>query len=279
MIFNWLKKKKPFFLRFIDLQMTYQCNADCFFCIAHNNDIPTLLNLSIFEYFAHNAHMETVEELVLTGGEPTILKDFEKIIHYMYINYPRTKIRVITNAIYMHERIIDALLLDNVVSVHVSLNASNPNSYKEITGRDKFETVVNNIFNLIKKRRSNKPLVLGSFVIVKENLNDIINFIFLGKELGMDSLSFLKAVLNSQHLDSEPNQKEVKLFLSKAKNIAEQLGIPLAISEGLGQPDNKCIEPWEKVFVAYDGAVNPCCGYDFAISKDESRRGNLLNKI
>lgn len=80
MIFNWLKKKKPFFLRFIDLQMTYQCNADCFFCIAHNNDIPTLLNLSIFEYFAHNAHMETVEELVLTGGEPTILKDFEKII-------------------------------------------------------------------------------------------------------------------------------------------------------------------------------------------------------
>lgn len=276
MKFDWFKKKAPFSIRFMDLQMTYLCNADCFFCIAHNN-IPTMIDLMAFKSLAHNGHIETVEELVLTGGEPTIVRDFEKILYYAYEKFPKMKIRVITNAIYMPEKIMNALLLDNVASIHISINSSNSMTYKEIMKCDKFNAVVSNINRFIRKRRTSNPVVLGSLVLVKENLNDILPLIYLGKELKLDSLTFLEAGLDSNHSDSIPNQEVLKSILMEAKDLAKQQGIPLAISEGLGQHE-KCTEPWEKVFVAYDGAVNPCCGYDFTVSRDEHLRGNLLKE-
>jgi molybdenum cofactor biosynthesis enzyme MoaA len=111
-------------VRSIDVQLNTLCNADCFFCVAHDKS-PTRIDFASFQERARHVHMETVEELICTGGEPTLNKDLERIVRFMDEEYPRAKLRVITNALHLSSNLIDSLLLKNVASIHFSMNASN----------------------------------------------------------------------------------------------------------------------------------------------------------
>jgi len=140
-----------FVVRSMDVQLNNFCNADCFFCVAHSKDLNPCIDFKGFETIAKNVHMETVEELILTGGEPTVNKDLDRILRFSSEQYPQTKIRLITNAIHMPPKLIDSLLLGNVASINISINASNAKDYNRIMRIDRFEKVVENIRTIIKE--------------------------------------------------------------------------------------------------------------------------------
>ncbi len=271
-------------VRSMDVQLNTLCNADCFFCVAHDNS-PTRIDFEQFQKLARHVHMETVEELILTGGEPTLNRDLEQIVRFMDKHYPRANLRVITNAIHLPLNLIDSLLLTNVASVHVSMNASNAADYFKIARVDKFENVIENIRALVegrKKLQSSAPTLCASLVLVKQNRTNILPFVHMACELGFDSVCLLTAnlapgVSESSQLD---RTEDLDGIFGEARKIASLKGIELGLpSRPVGGTNpNTCVEPWRKVFVAAGGEVNPCCGYDFSISRDQYLRGNLLQQ-
>ena len=73
------------------------------------------------------------------------------------------------------------------------------------------------------------------------------------------------------------NRKRSVRSCSKHRKVAHDKGIELGLPGGVVKIDS-CTDPWEKAFVAVEGEVNPCCGYDFRLSCNEHLRGNLLKQ-
>jgi len=268
-------------VRSMDVQLNYLCNADCFFCTVKSKDYHPSIDFKAFQSIVSHVHMKTVEELVLTGGEPTVNNGLDQILRFTYEKYPQTKVRLITNAIHLPGNLMESLFLGNVASIHISINASNREDYCRIMGVNKYERVTQNIRAIIKKRtniNSTIPAVLGSLVLVKQNISNIVPFVTMGKDLGLDSVYVLSAGLSPELLDSAVDDQEtIKKIFDQAKEASKEKGIPLVLCEGIGKPET-CKEPWRKIFVGARGEVNPCCGYDFNISKDHLLRGNLLQQ-
>ncbi|MGB2819899.1 MAG: radical SAM protein, partial [Phycisphaerae bacterium] len=223
--------------------------------------------------------------LVLTGGEPTVNKDLDAILRFAHTEYPRMSIRLITNAIHLPPKLLDSLLLGNVVSVHVSMNASNATDYRRITGVDKFDQVLRNVRSLLAKRddmRSPVPTACGSLVLVKENLSNVIPSVHLGHELGFDAVYILEPYLPAELSGSSPfgDRKQLDGIFQEARAIASDKGIMLVLPEmgTRAAKIDRCTEPWRKIWVSAGGWVNPCCGYNFGVSGDNVLRGNLLKQ-
>jgi molybdenum cofactor biosynthesis enzyme MoaA len=272
-------------VRYLDLQLNTLCNADCFFCGAHSKEDHVAINFEQFRNLAKNVHLETVEEMVITGGEPTVNKDFEKILRHLHANYKNIGVRLITNAIHLPEPIIDAILLGNVISVHVSVNAASRTVYKDIAHVDKYEAVTRNISRLVEKRNANGaalPSVSGSLVLVKQNMGDVVRFAKTARQIGFDSLHVLRANLNQElrHHSAFENPRKIAKILQKASKAAAKKKMPLVLPAGgmNAAAIRKCTEPWNKIWVSARGDVNPCCGYDFRCSHDQQLRGNLLTQ-
>ena len=89
----------------------------------------------IFEIASHFVKMG-VDKIMLTGGEPTVRKDFNQIIERLS-NLP-TKLALTTNGLTIH-RHIDVLKKADVDVINISIDSLNREKFKKITLRDQYE--------------------------------------------------------------------------------------------------------------------------------------------
>jgi hypothetical protein len=120
----------------IELNITYACNLSCYNCDRSSPQAPTNLQLSvqqiqqfISESIAARAHWS---EIVLIGGEPTVHRDFLKIVElvrtYRDQHSPSTRIEVFTNGFGSRAQ----QLLSQVPSdVHIENSSKTRNPYVE----------------------------------------------------------------------------------------------------------------------------------------------------
>jgi len=92
----------------IEIDITYKCNLKCVACNRSCSQVPTdeQLELADIERFISES-IELGKEWALInilGGEPTLHRDFEKIIKYIYENYiiphsPKTILQIVSNGL------------------------------------------------------------------------------------------------------------------------------------------------------------------------------------
>ncbi len=151
------------------------CNLDCDFCY-QDLDGSTLPKDKLMRVVDENSHLDVVE---LGGGEPFLdvrindlvktLREKGKLIH------------ISTNG----SRIPPGFLeLDDAVregtQVQVSLHASNPELYRQITGKDLFHRVVENIGRL-KERYT----TVVSTAVYQKNVVDVPHIVELVYRMGV----------------------------------------------------------------------------------------------
>jgi cyclic pyranopterin phosphate synthase len=118
-----------------------------------------------------------VTKIRLTGGEPLVRRDADVILKKL-ATLP-VELSITSNAVII-DRFIDVLKECNIKSINVSLDSLHADKFKEITRRNDFEKVYNNIMLLIKEGFKVK---LNAVLIKGFNDNEIIDFIEFTKEL------------------------------------------------------------------------------------------------
>ncbi len=150
------------------------CPLKCEFCY-QDLDGSVLSEDEIYR-IVDNSSSRTVG---IGGGEPFTDKRVVNIIKN--IREKGRRVHVSTSGIAIPKGLFDLSdKLRDETQIQVSLHASNPELYKRVTGKDRFNQVIRNIPQFNEYFRT-----LISSVVYKENLDDLPNIIDISKNIGV----------------------------------------------------------------------------------------------
>lgn len=261
----------------ITLGITEKCNTRCIFCERENNKNYSNMNYKLFK--------EIVDEIVpyanhinFTGwGENLIHPDYRRIFDYLVMHKKAgTNISVITNGSIMTEW-HKKNFIEHVDNLVISINSCKEETYEFIMPPLNFNRVVNNLkeFAKIKRKMGRKtPRFRASLVAMKQNIEELPDYIEFAKEVGFSDVGVTYLVICSlKHFDYSLyfHQALANKMILKAKRIAEDIGIrfsapPLfGVKQSVDVPAYRkinCNVPWTEVVIKSDGGIGPCCYWD-----------------
>lgn len=165
----------------ISLAITHRCNLKCIHCMV--DATYGSFNKEIFDTETIFSFLQKIIEvnpknIVITGGEPMLRKDFLEILYYLKKHYTG-KITLMTNGTLFTKDNIGEII--NIVSaIDISLDGADEKSCSVIRGSGVFTTVVENIKLLHEKGFRNISL---SMVLSANNINYVDKFFQLNKDL------------------------------------------------------------------------------------------------
>jgi len=232
------------------------CNARCTFCTSWLEG-TRVLEISELSHFA-----EVLPYARLVGiaghGEPLAHPHCEELFEKLraYLD-PRCQSYIITNGVFLEKR-KQALERLNVKTYNISLNAASSRTHDTVMGlgADAFDDTIGAIEDLIAKRdgpvRSvNRPYCVNiSFVINRDNVHEMADFVRLGNKLGVNNI-YLRTLSNVSspaiglnyhllppylHSEFEKHAEEAKQAMAESRaNIVTDVaswGAPV-LSQGL----------------------------------------------
>ena len=160
---------------YLRISLTDNCNLRCFYCMPEEEydftPAPQLMQTNEIEALAKIFVSLGVNKIRLTGGEPLVRKDVDKIIHSL--SKLPVKLTLTTNGTRLHE-FADVLQQANIRSLNISLDTFHPEKFQLITRRDQFQKVYDNIQLLLKK---NFHVKVNMVVMNGLNDNEINDFV------------------------------------------------------------------------------------------------------
>jgi GTP 3',8-cyclase len=131
---------------YLRISLTDNCNLRCFYCMPEENyeftPASRLMQADEIEVLAKIFVTEGVTKIRLTGGEPLVRKDADRIIHSL--SKLPVELTLTTNATRIHD-FISVLKEAKIKSVNVSLDTLVPEKFMLTTRRDLFHLVRSNI--------------------------------------------------------------------------------------------------------------------------------------
>ncbi|TGZ98121.1 GTP 3',8-cyclase MoaA [Rodentibacter pneumotropicus] len=157
---------------YLRLSITDQCNFRCNYCLPNGyqpeTNKPSFLTLSEITRVAQAFANMGTRKIRLTGGEPTLRKDFlaitENIAQIQGIN----QVALTTNG-YRMLKDVDAWKRAGITSINVSVDSLDPKMFHQITGINKFEDVIRGIERAFEV--GYEKIKVNS--VLMKNLNDI----------------------------------------------------------------------------------------------------------
>lgn len=133
---------------YLRLSITDQCNFRCNYCLPDGYrpeaNKPQFLALSEIDYLVRAFAAMGTEKVRLTGGEPTLRKDFLAIAETVANIEGIRQVALTTNGFRMAKDVA-AWKKAGVTSVNVSVDSLDPKMFQQITGINKFDEVMRGI--------------------------------------------------------------------------------------------------------------------------------------
>ena len=266
------KAAMPFKLK---LESSTKCNLDCLMC--PNDTLDRLHKCLSFKEFKEIYNQIKPSYLNLTGiGEPLLNEDIFDIIKYAR---KKSFVKLDTNGTLLTDEIIKKLLDSNPNVVSISLDGMTKETYEGIRKGANFEIVINNIKKIAKAQRKTKIHLF--MVVQKDNMDELIDYIKFGDEIGVDSINATfvtelgknKNIKNSLDNISRKRKKEIYEEILKL-DIKTNLWMDDLIEYLGGKTIIKvhCYLPWYTADINVDGTLVPCC----FISNQEIVIGNIF---
>ena len=139
---------------YIRLSISDVCNFKCRYCLPDGykidkSDNRSFINTEEIKRLARALSELGVSKIRLTGGEPTIRKDFFEIIKIIKENSGIKKTVITTNG-YKLDKIANDIKNSGLDGVNISIDSLDPKTFKKITGHDRLEEILRGIKNLQK---------------------------------------------------------------------------------------------------------------------------------
>jgi len=181
------------------LQLSYDpsCNLACPSC---RTDIVMATPDAIDRYQAAKDRVvlpllrKTHGTVMITGGgDPFASKHWRSVLAALNpTEYPGLKLDILTNGLLVARQWHQFPALGTMLAhLQVSIDAARPETYAIVRYPGTWEDLRPNLDFISKIRRSNEIPFFGiNFVVQKENFREMLEFIQLGKELGVDFVLF-----------------------------------------------------------------------------------------
>lgn len=175
-------------IRKVAINLTYRCNLRCRHCcvdakhVSEFTEKDELNTEQLKEVFEKSAALNP-EQIVLSGGEPMVRKDFMELLYYLRKHF-KNKISLSTNGLLITESNIK--YLNNCIDKYdISIDGVDEESCSRIRGKGVFKKVIESI-ELIKKYGDKEIYLSMMFDDFNENLRG--EFLQLCKRLGVHPL-------------------------------------------------------------------------------------------
>ena len=139
---------------YIRLSISDVCNFKCGYCLPDGykidkSDNRTFINIEEIGRLARALSELGVSKIRLTGGEPTVRKDFFEIIKIIKENSGIKKTVITTNG-YRLDKIANDIKNSGLDGINISIDSLNAATFKKITGHDRLGEILKGIKNLQK---------------------------------------------------------------------------------------------------------------------------------
>lgn len=214
----------------LDLKLGYTCNNKCIHCIIEGNK-QRLINKKIKTDKTTKECLLEIDEgvkqfknlgyksgkIVITGGEPTIRKDFFEICDYAYKSSFKD-MSIQTNGRMLSDRKFTKILIDKypvkfTIALHGDTSEIHDNVTKE---KNSFNETVEGLKNISLLGGS----AVGKIVISKDNKNSIFNTVKLFNTVGIKKV-------NIAFPHSSKNDKRFHIYVPKYSDVLEQVILSL----------------------------------------------------
>jgi molybdenum cofactor biosynthesis enzyme MoaA len=169
----------------LEIKINYQCNNNCVFCL--NKHLKKLefknlfLKKSIINFVKNGG-----KDLVISGGEPIIAKDFGEMVSFAKENKIE-KIEIHTNGrILYYEKIVKYLKNLEPIILLVSFHFVTPELYKKYSRTDGFSQVVIGLKNIIKYKINHNI----NIVVMKQNISYLEETVLFLRKIGVKNFQF-----------------------------------------------------------------------------------------
>ena len=224
----------------VQIELTSVCNFKCVFCFqsdkSFNNRKSGYLGRMDFVTFKKiiDELEGKVESITLASrGEPTLHPDFDKMLNYMKGKFLAVKIN--SNASLLSDKKIHSILASDVQTMAFSIDAASKELYEKLRVNGKFEKTIKNVkrFNEIKTKYYPSSRLVTRISGVKVN-------------------------------EDQNVENMAKFWSSYADIVAFTNYLPWenSYTNPINDLDLPCTELWRRIFIWWDGKVNPC-DYDY----------------
>ena len=137
---------------YIRLSITDVCNFKCGYCLPNGyqvdkSDKGKFLHLDEIKRLSKVFSKLGVQKIRLTGGEPTVRKDFFDIVKILKNEAGIKKVVITTNGYHLDDKA--KMLVDSGLNgINISIDSLDRNTFKTITGHDRLPEILRGIKNL-----------------------------------------------------------------------------------------------------------------------------------
>ena len=238
----------------VQIEPVSMCNYRCVFCYQSDKTFSNkksgymgYMDLALFKKIIDQLEGNVEAITLASRGEPTLHKQLPEMLKYMQGKFLALKIN--TNASMLTNELIHIILSSDIQTLCLSIDAADKDLYEKLRINGKYEKIFKHVKRLKKIKESEYPntklttRISGVKVNKNQNLNDMVN--------RWKSYADIVAFTNYTPWESSYTNPQNDII----------------------QP---CTELWRRMFVWWDGKVNPC-DYDYKsmLSNWNAKQGSI----
>lgn len=222
----------------LDIEVTEACNLRCVMCVHGTTGVPITGRIDMG--FAKSVITEGAAGGVRSikfnwRGEPGLHTGLDELVRHAKAEGV-LEVQINTNGIPFTEKRIEALIDAGIDRVIFSMDGATKDTYEKVRVGSDFDRLVKNIrlfYDIRERKKRTKPFIRIQMVRMKENADEVGRFLEMWKEIADDIA---------------------------IKDVTDRgQGNSFFVGEQIATGRRRCNQPWQRMIVARDGKVFPCC--------------------
>lgn len=214
------------------------CNLRCPFCFQTDTTFTRkpfmgVMDFELFKKIIDEANTLGVGAITMASrGEPTLHKNFAEMLDYVGKKENIFEVKINTNATFLNDKICHSIFENNISQIVISADHYQKNEYERLRKNSNFEKILKNIDNLFEIRKKNYP-----------NSTTEIRISGIDSDKTLNREKFRNFWLKrSDHVTASFALERWNTYENK---VHEEI-------------DDPCENLWDRLYVWFDGKVNPC---------------------
>jgi radical SAM protein with 4Fe4S-binding SPASM domain len=251
------------------------CNLRCPLCptgVGNLGRQQAMLSLDHFKQYFDPLADYLFEAYMHNWGESLLNKNVFSMIEYAQSRNVGTNLS--SNLSETSSNDLDRLLDAGLEYLIVSLDGTNAQSYSKYRVRGKYDNVVENMHELIRRRNARglkTPRVEWQFIVMKHNEREVAIAEEMAKKIGVDLLRFIPVGMPYDTCDRQAVKDEWYPVTLEGRAYSDD------VEQQFGQANkpSPCFYLYRTMVVNPDGGVAPCC----VVYKESSDFGRLPAEV